>query len=131
VSKFREKREEMAVTSGDRDRNAAEVRRLHAAGMSQRQIAQRLNISRPMVQRILETSDPVALNGSDEAELRAEMRRELDAIWAENGGSFVHGNAVDPRVIELEKTEDYMRSIGAADIKSARLARMMAQGELL
>jgi transcriptional regulator with XRE-family HTH domain len=121
----------MAVTSGDRDRNAAEVRRLHAAGMSQRQIAQRLNISRPMVQRILETSDPVALNGSDEAELRADMRRELDAIWAENGGSFVRGNQVDPRVIELEKTEDYMRSIGAADIKSARLARMMAQGELL
>jgi transcriptional regulator with XRE-family HTH domain len=121
----------MAATSVKRDKNTVEVMRLHAAGLSQRQIAARVGISRPMVQRILDSADPDTFNGSDEDELRREIRQTLDIIWSENGGSFVCGNQVDPRVIELERTEDYMRVNGIADIKSARLACMMAQGELL
>jgi transcriptional regulator with XRE-family HTH domain len=121
----------MAATSVKRDQNTVEVMRLHAAGLSQRQIATRVGISRPMVQRILDSADEMPFSGSDEAELRSEIRQELDTIFRENGKSFVRGTTVDPRVIMLEETEDYMRANGVADIKSAKLARMMAQGELL
>ena len=62
--------------------------------------------------------------------MRREIRKELEIVWRENGGSFVSYGKVDPRVIKLESTEDYMRENGVADIKAAKLARMMGQGEL-
>lgn len=75
----------MAVTSVTRDQKSAEVMRLHAAGLSQRAIAARVGISRPMVQRILDSSDPLAVAGleDDPDGVIAEFDEMSDAAAAD------------------------------------------------
>lgn len=118
----------MARTSSGPHPRAGEVFELSGLGFSQRQIASKTGLSQPTVQRIL--AEPAPAGSGDDAEYRREIRRELEIIWTENGGSFVRYGKVDPRVIKLEQTEDYMRVNGVADVKAAKLARMMGQGEL-
>jgi hypothetical protein len=129
----------MASTSADRDRNAREVRRLSAAGLSQRQIADRLNITRPMVQRILVSSDPAELNGSDDSdvdEFRGEVLAELrgTGTWRGQLHSFLLDGEVDPLLYQIEAAEVRFNSeyelTGRRAVKAAKLARMMGEGEL-
>jgi transposase len=125
----------MASTSVKRDHNASEVVRLDAAGLSQRQIASRLGISRPMVQRILDSYDPGSSNGSDEevSEFRKSLLDALDEVWAGNRDSFItRDGVVDPMLYRLEAAESAFNAeyglTGRNAIKAAKLRRMMAEG---
>lgn len=122
----------MAKTSAARDRKSAEVRRLAAAGVSQRQIAARLGISRPMVQRILDSYDPAGVDESEVADFRRELIESLDAVWVTNGRSFLCGGVVDPMLYRLEAAENAFNAeyglFGARAVQAARLRRMIAEG---
>jgi transcriptional regulator with XRE-family HTH domain len=126
----------MASTSTVRDRYSSEVLRLHGAGLSQRQIAARVGITRPMVQRIVNSADPSELSGSDDevSEFRRELLEALDALWAENGNSFIKGGAVIPMLYRLENAETAFNAeyglTGNHAVKAAKLRRMMAEGFL-
>lgn len=75
----------MASTSVTRDQNEAEVLRLHASGMPQRAIATRLGVSRPMVQRIINSSDGILPAGSDDDDgVYAEFSELAKAAQSEN-----------------------------------------------
>ena len=70
----------MAVTSVQRDHNTADVMRLHASGVSQRAIASRLGISRPMVQRIIDSADDYPVIGSDSDGVSLSMTSWLSRL---------------------------------------------------
>jgi len=126
----------MATTSVKRDQNTAEVWRLHAAGLSQRQIASRLHITRPMVQRILDSADDRPSIGSDDevSEFRSELSDALVAVWEGNRGSWISNGVVDPMLYRLEAAENRFNSeyglSGNRGVKAVKLRRMMAEGEL-
>jgi transcriptional regulator with XRE-family HTH domain len=112
----------MAVTSVIRDKNASDVWRLHDAGLSQRQIAERLRISRPMVQRILSVDDPIQYAASgDVAEFRAELLTALDQA----DGDLVFLRRLE--AAEARFNAEYGLT-GRGMVKAAQLRRMMAEG---
>jgi transcriptional regulator with XRE-family HTH domain len=112
----------VAKTSVSRDKNASEVLRLHDAGLSQRQIAARLGVSRSMVVRILDSGEPVqpAAYNPDVASFRAELLTALDQA----------GDIAVVRQLEAYERQfnaEYGLS-GAGAVKAARLRRMMFEG---
>ena len=72
---------ELATESQERRQNETEIRFWASKGMSQRAIARRLGVSRPMVQRVLDKSGPLTLSGSDDdsPDDLGEVQSELNA----------------------------------------------------
>ena len=116
----------MAKTSLGRDSKAGEVFRLRSAGLSQRQIASQLGITRSMVQRILEKSGPDGSVGSDadESRFRADMREVIDLAAGDE--SLLRGYV---KVEERFNAEHGLT--GAERVQMATLALMMAEGALV
>lgn len=73
---------ELATESQERRQNESEIRFWASKGMSQRAIARKLHISRPMVQRVLSTSGSSAVTGSDDdsPDDLGEVQSELNAM---------------------------------------------------
>lgn len=114
----------MAKASLDRHSKSSEVFRLDSSGLSQRQIAGRLGITRSMVQRILEKSDPVGSVGPDVSKFRADMREVIDL--ADGDLSLLRGYA---RVEEQFNDQHGLK--GMKRVLMATLALMMAEGALV
>ena len=116
----------VASTSIDRDRKASEVRRLAAAGLSQRQIASRLGVTRPMVQRILASSDPVRTSADPDVD---EFRREVTEVATE---AFQDRNLDALKILEGYESQfnDEYCLAGNRAVKIAKLRRMMLEGIL-
>ena len=116
----------MATTSVERDRKASEVRRLNAAGLSQRQIAARLGVTRPMVQRILASSDPVGTAGDPDVD---DFRREAGEIAAE---AFQDRNMDALKILEGYESQfnDEYELRPPKAVQVAKLRRMILEGIL-
>jgi len=117
----------MAKTSVERDRVEPDVRRMDAEGLSQYQIATRLGISRPMVQRILATPDQRhgVASDPDIASFRSEVT-DVARI------AFEDGDIDQLRLLEECETEfnaGYGLSAPNA-VQAAKLRRMMLEDAL-
>lgn len=104
----------MSNASNQRKSVDSEVRRLDAAGMSQRLIAARLGISRPMVQRVLREPDPLPVSSGEVEKFRADMREAI---------ALADGNLSQLR--ELVKVEEHFSDqCGLTGVKRVQLATL-------
>jgi predicted transcriptional regulator len=111
--------------------------RLRAAGRSQRQIAEQLHISRPMVQRIIDSSDPNAFSGSEDddgviAEFE-DMAKTAHAIGTLDAyrnvhsvAKVCHSNGYDVRWHSLP----YLMALSAAEIDAGKRERDSLRKEI-
>ena len=117
----------MAKTSVERDQVDFEVRRLANAGVSQRQIASRLGITRPMVQRILAKPDQRKDSVSDPevASFRSEVTEAADTAFA--NGDLSQLQLLEECESEFNAEHGLQRPRA---VQAAKLRRMMLKGAL-